>query len=123
MDGTVFSYEGERLGVTLGDVEHVRPASEWVRIAHTILAEAKDLGVNVEPQTVTPHIIQPEETETVYLKAVELVRAEGKVSTSFIQRRLEIGYNAAARLIERMETEGLVSRVDRLGKRSLLATE
>jgi S-DNA-T family DNA segregation ATPase FtsK/SpoIIIE len=45
---------------------------------------------------------------------------DGKASTSYIQRRLSIGYNRAADLIERMEREGLVSAANGVGKREIL---
>jgi uncharacterized protein (UPF0335 family) len=57
--------------------------------------------------------------DTKYNQACEFVTAEQKCSTSFIQRKLGIGYNAAARLVERMETEGLVSAPDYVGKREI----
>ena len=53
--------------------------------------------------------------------AVELVSREGKASTSFIQRHLNIGYNRAAKLIEQMEKEGIVGPANHVGKREVLA--
>jgi S-DNA-T family DNA segregation ATPase FtsK/SpoIIIE len=52
--------------------------------------------------------------------AVALVAREGKASTSFIQRHLQIGYNRAAKLIEQMEKEGIVSPANHVGKREIL---
>ncbi|WP_277751916.1 DNA translocase FtsK, partial [Dankookia rubra] len=54
-------------------------------------------------------------------QAVDLVSREGKASTSFIQRHLNIGYNRAAKLIEQMEKEGVVGPANHVGKREVLA--
>jgi S-DNA-T family DNA segregation ATPase FtsK/SpoIIIE len=59
--------------------------------------------------------------DALYDEAVAIVCREGKASTSFIQRHLQIGYNRAARIIERMEKEGVVSPANRVGKREVLA--
>jgi S-DNA-T family DNA segregation ATPase FtsK/SpoIIIE len=59
--------------------------------------------------------------DELYDKAVALVCRERKASTSFVQRYLQIGYNRAARLIERMEREGVVSQANHAGKREVLA--
>jgi S-DNA-T family DNA segregation ATPase FtsK/SpoIIIE len=56
----------------------------------------------------------------LYDQAVSLVAREGKASTSFIQRHLQIGYNRAAKLIEQMEKEGVVSAANHVGKREVL---
>jgi S-DNA-T family DNA segregation ATPase FtsK/SpoIIIE len=53
-------------------------------------------------------------------QAVDLISREGKASTSFIQRHLQIGYNRAARLIEQMEKEGMVGPANHVGKREVL---
>ncbi len=58
--------------------------------------------------------------DDLYDQAVNLVLREGKVSVSFIQRYLQIGYNRAARIVERMETEGVVGPANHMGKRDIL---
>lgn len=58
--------------------------------------------------------------DNLYDQAVALVAREQKASTSFIQRHLQIGYNKAATLIERMEKEGVVTPANRVGKREVL---
>lgn len=58
--------------------------------------------------------------DPLYQQAVDLVRREGKVSTSFVQRYLQIGYNRAARIVEQMEKEDLVSPANSAGKREVL---
>jgi S-DNA-T family DNA segregation ATPase FtsK/SpoIIIE len=57
---------------------------------------------------------------SLYDQAVAVVSREGKASTSFIQRHLNIGYNRAAKLIEQMEREGVVSVANHVGKREVL---
>ena len=56
----------------------------------------------------------------LYDQAVALVIRERKCSTSFVQRHLQIGYHRAARLVERMEQEGLVTTANHVGKREVL---
>ena len=62
----------------------------------------------------------PEGEKGLFDQAVSLVAREGKASTSFIQRHLQIGYNRAAKLIEQMEKEGVVSAANHVGKREVL---
>ena len=61
--------------------------------------------------------------DALYDKAVAIVLRDRKASTSYIQRRLQIGYNRAATLIERMEQEGVVGAANHAGKRDILAGE
>jgi S-DNA-T family DNA segregation ATPase FtsK/SpoIIIE len=59
-------------------------------------------------------------SDQLYQQAVALVQREGKASTSFVQRHLQIGYNRAARIIEQMEAEGIISSANHVGKREVL---
>ena len=60
------------------------------------------------------------EKDDLYNAAVEIIKSEGKASTSFLQRKLQIGYNRAARIIDMMEAEGIVSKANHVGKRDVL---
>ena len=74
---------------------------------------------------------QPEETpdmdsaggDSLYDQAVAIVTRDGRASTSYVQRRLSIGYNRAARLIEQMEEQGVISPPNHAGKREILASK
>ena len=84
---------------TNGEPDYIETVTEEVEDAASLLAGAGD---------------------ELYDKAVALIAREGKASTSFIQRHLQIGYNRAARIIERMEAEGIVSQANRVGRREVL---
>jgi len=58
--------------------------------------------------------------DELYQAALDIIRSEGKASTSFLQRKLQIGYNRAARIIDMMETDRIVSKANHVGKRDLL---
>ena len=58
--------------------------------------------------------------DELYSKAVDIIKSEGKASTSFLQRKLQIGYNRAARIIDMMEEKGIVSKANHVGKREVL---
>lgn len=60
------------------------------------------------------------EKDELYQQALEIIKSEGKASTSFLQRKLQIGYNRAARIIDMMEAEGIVSKANHVGKRDVL---
>ncbi|MEO0634436.1 MAG: DNA translocase FtsK, partial [Pseudomonadota bacterium] len=61
--------------------------------------------------------------DALYDQAVQIVINDRKCSTSYIQRKLAIGYNKAARLVEQMEEQGLVSPANHVGKREILVPE
>ena len=62
-----------------------------------------------------------EDLDPMFADAVEVVKRDQKVSTSYVQRKLKIGYNRAARIIEEMEDQGIISSADHAGKREILA--
>ena len=74
-------------------------------------ADEKEIGENFTKQG---------EKDELYQVALELIKSEGKASTSFLQRKLQIGYNRAARIIDMMETDGIVSKANHVGKREVL---
>ncbi len=73
-------------------------------------ADEKELGSNTDQA----------DKDELYKQAVEIIRSEGKASTSFLQRKLQIGYNRAARIIDMMEADGIVSKANHVGKRDVL---
>jgi S-DNA-T family DNA segregation ATPase FtsK/SpoIIIE len=76
-----------------------------------------------ETESAEGNMFAEEETEAekeLYRQAVEFVVRDGKASTSYVQRRLKIGYNRAARIIEKMEDEGIVGPANHVGKREVL---
>jgi S-DNA-T family DNA segregation ATPase FtsK/SpoIIIE len=101
-------------------------------------AVVKFLKENGPPPSYIDDITEDDESEDVaaaalgaedgtgndlYDRAVALVCRERKATTSYLQRRFEIGYNKAAKLIERMEQEGVVSKPNHVGKREVLAQD
>ena len=60
------------------------------------------------------------EKDELYKTAIDIIKSEGKASTSFLQRKLQIGYNRAARIIDMMEADGIVSKANHVGKRDVL---
>jgi S-DNA-T family DNA segregation ATPase FtsK/SpoIIIE len=61
-----------------------------------------------------------DDTDQLYNQALDIIKTEGKASTSFLQRKLQIGYNRAARIIDMMEDKGIVSKANHVGKREVL---
>lgn len=85
---------------------------------HTITEETDDEDVGGDPTEKS--IARLEKSDDPYEQAIAIVMRDKKASTSYIQRRLGIGYNRAASLIERMEKEGLIGPANHAGKREVL---
>ena len=75
---------------------------------------------NFSKDTETLNKIGDNDKDELYEKAVMLIKNEGKASTSFLQRKLQIGYNRAARIIDMMEENGIVGQPNHVGKREVL---
>ncbi len=95
--------------------EEVRGVVEWVKSQATPVYDPVALEAVQEPSG------DEQERDETYERARELVMTTGQASASFIQRRLRVGYPRAARMIEQMEEEGLVSAPGRDGRRDVLA--
>ena len=96
-----------------GIVNHIKSQSNYETLEDIVLEEntssiVPDLGFNNK------------EVDELYEKAVSIIIKQQKVSTSFIQRYLQIGYNRAARIVEKMEEDGYISESSSSGKRSVL---
>jgi len=68
----------------------------------------------------TEDSLSRKDQDQLYETALKIIKTEKKASTSFLQRKLQIGYNRAARIIEQMEDNGIVSKANHVGKREVL---
>ncbi|MEG2977840.1 MAG: DNA translocase FtsK, partial [Comamonas sp.] len=88
------------------------------------LPAAEILPVRVAKAAPAPHCeAAGDGPDPLYSEAVQLVLKDQKASISYVQRKLVIGYNRAAALLERMESDGIVSRMGAAGKRNVLAQD
>ena len=94
-----------------------------------IVEESNILNVKIKKQEEKDKVVKDKINEStknqgdkdeLYQTAVEIIKSEGKASTSFLQRKLQIGYNRAARIIDMMEADGIVSKANHVGKRDVL---
>ncbi len=95
--------------------DEVRNVVEWVK------AQASPVYDQAAMASVQETATEEQEADETYERARELIMTTGQASASFIQRRLRVGYPRAARMIEQMEEEGLVSAPGRDGRREVLA--
>ena len=121
--------QGDLLITMLGD-QLLRVHGPYVK-TEEVIAVVNHLKSQGEPEYLDSVTNDDEDTQSIslgfnesgddlYDKAVSIVCREKKASTSFIQRHLQIGYNRAARIIEKMESEGIVSPANHVGRREVL---
>ena len=134
---TVLGEQGAEQLLGKGDMLFMSSANRIIRIHGPYISEqeiekiANSLRAQGEPdymeeitsQEMTESSINSEaegEEDELFKQATEIIKNEGKASTSFLQRKLQIGYNRAARIIDMMEEKGIVSKANHVGKREVL---
>jgi len=108
-------------GPFVSDEEVQRVADHWRAqgypdYIHAVTEEPEDGGFDLEGAPTGEDSAE----DQLYRRAIQIVAESQKASTSYLQRQLRVGYNSAARLIERMEKEGLVGVPDHVGRREVL---
>ena len=134
---TILGEQGAEQLLGKGDMLFMSSANKIVRIHGPYVSEQEiekitnSLKIQGEPDYME-EITSQETTESsltsgtegeedeLFNQAVEIIKVEGKASTSFLQRKLQIGYNRAARIIDMMEEKGIVSKANHVGKREVL---
>ena len=135
---TILGEQGAEQLLGKGDMLYMSSANKIVRIHAPFVSETEIEKVNnylrsqAEPDYIDEILNFADEKELsgetsssgdkdeLYQAALDIIRSEGKASTSFLQRKLQIGYNRAARIIDMMEVDGVVSKANHVGKRDVL---
>ena len=135
---TILGEQGAEQLLGKGDMLYMSSANRMVRIHAPFVSENEIEKINnylrsqAEPDYVDEilnfadekeigqNLLENENQDELYSTALEIIKSEGKASTSFLQRKLQIGYNRAARIIDMMEANGEVSKANHVGKREVL---
>ena len=135
---TILGEQGAEQLLGKGDMLYMSSANKIVRIHAPFVSDIEIEKINnflrsqAEPDYVDEILNFADEKEIgelskkqgdkdeLYASAIEIIKSEGKASTSFLQRKLQIGYNRAARIIDMMEADGIVSKANHVGKRDVL---
>jgi len=135
---TILGEQGAEQLLGKGDMLFMSSANKIIRIHAPYVSESEIEKINnfirnqAEPDYVDEILNYADERETtsnskdkenlddLYNTALEIIKSERKASTSFLQRKLQIGYNRAARIIDQMEINGEVSKANHVGKREVL---
>ena len=135
---TILGEQGAEQLLGKGDMLYMSSANKIVRIHAPFVSDNEIEKINnflrsqAEPDYVDEILNFADEKEIsessknqgdkdeLYQSALDIIKSEGKASTSFLQRKLQIGYNRAARIIDMMEAEGIVSKANHVGKRDVL---
>ena len=107
-------YKNNSMSITADRLDISQPS-----VSKTLSVIEKNLGFQLFLRK-GKKLVPTHEADELYEQALEIIRSEGKASTSFLQRKLQIGYNRAARIIDMMEANGVVSKANHVGKRDVL---
>ena len=134
---TILGEQGAEQLLGKGDMLYMSSANKIIRIHAPFVSDNEiekinnSLRTQAEPDYIDEILNFADEKENgsnenqgdkdeLYQSALEIIRSEGKASTSYLQRKLQIGYNRAARIIDMMEADGIVSKANHVGKREVL---
>ena len=135
---TILGEQGAEQLLGKGDMLYMSSANRIVRIHSPFVSDDEIEKVNnylrsqAEPDYIDEILSFADEKKNsenpsgstdkdeLYQAALDIIKSEGKASTSFLQRKLQIGYNRAARIIDMMEADGIVSKANHVGKRDVL---
>jgi DNA segregation ATPase FtsK/SpoIIIE, S-DNA-T family len=128
MGDMLYMAGGSRISRVHGPFVSDEEVEEVVRHLKSFGPPAYETGVLEEPEAeaegdAIAALAEGAGDEALYDQAVAIVARDRKCSTSYIQRKLGIGYNKAARLVEQMEDQGVVTRANAVGKRDILVPE
>jgi len=101
-------------------VRHLKAQGQPQYLEAVTAADEEELDADGNPVFDATGMGQAGDATDLYQQAVQIVLRDRKASTSYIQRRLQIGYNRAASIMERMEQEGVVGQANHAGKREIL---
>ena len=135
---TILGEQGAEQLLGKGDMLYMSSANKIIRIHAPYVSENEIEKINdylrsqeepeyvdeilnfADEKEINQNFSENDNQDELYERALEIVKSEGKASTSFLQRKLQIGYNRAARIIDMMEANGEVSKANHVGKREVL---
>ncbi len=135
---TVIGEQGAEQLLGKGDMLYMSSANKIVRIHAPYVSENEIEKINnflrsqsepdyvdeilnfADEKEIGENFLTSENKDELYEKALEIIKSEGKASTTFLQIKIQIVYNRAVRIIDMMETEGIISKANHVGKRDIL---
>ena len=135
---TILGEQGAEQLLGKGDMLFMSSASRMIRIHGPFVSDSEiekvstflrsqgsptyidDITKVEDNESVSEGGLDSSDKDELFNQAVELIKNEGKASTSFLQRKLQIGYNRAARIIDQMEEAKIISPANHTGKREIL---